>query len=158
MSSSVPTTPAASPVGKIYPAPPTRAGLRPLFQPRSVAVIGATDRVGTVGRSVLSNLQASRFPIKLYAVTPSHTEVLGLKTQKNISDISHEVDLALVVTPAQTVPRIIGECVDANVESAVVISAGFREQGHAGALLEEEIKNICGEEHSAWLAPIAWDS
>ncbi|HZC23891.1 MAG TPA: bifunctional acetate--CoA ligase family protein/GNAT family N-acetyltransferase, partial [Candidatus Binatia bacterium] len=90
--------------------------------------------------SVLSNLLATRFPIKLYAVTPSHLEVLGLKTQKNISDIPEEVDLAVVVTPAQTVPHIIGECVDTNVRSAVVISAGFREQGHAGALLEEEIK------------------
>lgn len=140
MSSPVPTTPVASPVGKIYPAPPTRAGLRPLFQPHSVAVIGATDRIGTVGHSLLSNLLASRFPIKLYAVTPSHTEVLGLKTQKNILDIPGEVDLAVVVTPSHTVPQIIGECVDANVRSAVVISAGFREQGHAGALLEEEIK------------------
>ena len=93
-----------------------------------------------MGRSVLSNLLATRFPIKLYAVTPSHLEVLGLKTQKNISDIPEEVDLAVVVTPAQTVPHIIGECVDTNVRSAVVISAGFREQGHAGALLEEEIK------------------
>lgn len=140
MSSPVPTTPVASPVGKVYPAPPIRAGLRPLFQPQSVAVIGATDRSGTVGRSVLSNLLASRFPIRLYAVTPSHMEILGLKTQKNISDIPEEVDLAVVVTPAQTVPQIIGECVDANVRSAVVISAGFREQGRAGALLEEQIQ------------------
>ena len=139
MSNQVPT-PVASPVGKIYPAPPTRAGLRPLFQPRSVAVIGATDRAGTVGRSLLSNLLASKFPIKLHAVTLSHSEVLGLKTKKKIADISEEVDLALVVTPAQTVPQIIGECVDANVRSAVVISAGFREQGRAGALLEETIK------------------
>jgi acetyltransferase len=140
LSSSIPTTPVASPVGKIYPAPPTRAGLRPLFQPQSVAVIGATDRAGTVGRSVLSNLLASRFPIRLYAVTLNHSEVLGLKTQKNISDVPEEVDLAIVVTPAQTVPQIIAECVNANVRSAVVISAGFREQGHAGARLEEKIK------------------
>jgi len=139
LSSQVPT-PVASPVGKIYPAPPTRAGLRPLFQPRSVAVIGATDRAGTVGRSLLSNLLASKFPIKLYAVTLNHSEVLGLKTKKKIADISEEVDLALVVTPAQTVPQIIAECADANVRSAVVISAGFREQGPAGALLEENIK------------------
>lgn len=143
MSSQLPT-PVASPVGKIYPAPPTRAGLRPLFQPHSVAVIGATDRAGTVGRSVLSNLLASRYPIKLYAVTPSHAEVLGLKTEKNIFDIPGAIDLAVVVTPAQTVPQIIGECVDANVRSAVVISAGFREQGNTGALLEEEIKKHLG--------------
>ena len=140
MSSPISTTPVASPVGKIYPAPPTRAGLRPLFLPQSVAVIGATDRMGTVGRSLLSNLLASRFPIKLYAVTHSHSEVLGLKAHKKIADIPGGVDLAIVVTPAHTVPQIIGECVDADVRSAVVISAGFREQGHEGALLEEDIR------------------
>ncbi len=130
-----------SPVGKIYTAPtPARAGLDSLFLPRSAAVIGATDRAGTVGRSVVSNLLQSKFPIKVYAVNPSHGEVLGIKTHKRIGEIAGGVDLALVVTPAQTVPQIIGECVDAGVKSAVVISAGFREQGHDGAVLEDEIR------------------
>jgi acetyltransferase len=120
--------------------PPSRAGLQPLFLPRSVAVIGATDRPGTVGRSVISNLLETKFPLKIYAVNPSHGEVLGIKTYKHIRETPGGVDLALVVTPAQTVPQIIGECVDAGVKSAVVISAGFREQGHNGALLEEEIQ------------------
>ena len=133
--------PIASPVGKIYPPPPARAGLDPLFRPQSVAVIGATEKPGTVGRSVLSNLQQSKFPLKLYALNPSHAEVLGIKTHKHIAEIPGTVDLALIVTPAQTVPDIIGECVDAGVRSAVVISAGFREQGRDGAALEEEIKN-----------------
>src|SRR6201997_3099402 len=99
-----------------------RAALDPLFLPRSVAVIGATDRPGTVGRSLLSNLLENRSAIKIFAVTPNR------------------VDLALVVTPAQTVPQIISDCVDAGVRSAVVISAGFREQGPQGALLEQEIQ------------------
>jgi acetyltransferase len=130
-----------SAVGKIYTAPPpARAGLESLFLPRSAAVIGATDRPGTVGRSVISNLLENKSSLKVYAVTPSHGEVLGIKTHKRIGDIAGGVDLALVVTPAQTVPQIIGECVDAGVKSAVVISAGFREQGHVGALLEEEIQ------------------
>jgi len=129
-----------SPVGKLYTAPPAQAGLDSLFRPRSAAVIGATDRPGTVGRSVVSNLLESKFPLKVYAVNPSHGEVLGLKTYKHIGDIAGGVDLALVVTPAQTVPEIIGECVDAGVRSAVVISAGFREQGQDGARLEEEIQ------------------
>ena len=116
--------------GKMYTAAlPARAGLEALFLPRSVAVIGATDRPGTVGRSVVSNLLESKFPLKVYAVNPSHGEVLGIKTYKHVGDISGGVDLAVVVTPAQTVPQIIGECVDAGVKSAVVISAGFREQG-----------------------------
>ena len=133
--------PVASPVGKLYTAPPpARGALEPLFLPRSVAVIGATDRPGTVGRSVVSNLLESKFPLKIYPVNPSHPEVAGIPTQKAIGDVSGGVDLALVVTPAQTVPRIIGECVDAGVRSAVVISAGFREQGADGTRLEEEIK------------------
>lgn len=129
-----------SQVDKIYPAPPTRAGLEPLFLPHSIALIGATNRPGTVGRSVFSNLLESKFPLKLYAVNPGQDEVLGIRTHKRIADIPEAVDLALVVTPAQTVPLIIGECVDAGVRSAVVISAGFREQGPAGAQLEKEIQ------------------
>ena len=121
-------------------ARPPRPGLESLFVPRSAAVIGATDRPGTVGRSVLSNLLETKFALKVYAVTPSHDEVLGIKTVKSIKDIRGGVDLAVIVTPAQTVPHIIGECVDAGVKSAVVISAGFREQGDIGAHLEEEIQ------------------
>ena len=136
------SSPAApSPVGKIYTAPPpARGALEPLFRPRSVAVIGATDRPGTVGRTVISNLLESKFPIKVHAVNPGHDEVLKIKTHKRIGDIQGGVDLAIVVTPAQVVPQIIGECVDAGVKSAAVISAGFREQGHNGALLEDEIQ------------------
>ncbi len=121
-------------------ARPPRPGLESLFVPRSAAVIGATDRPGTVGRSVLSNLLESKSPIKLHAVNPSHGEVLGIKTVKSIGEIRGGVDLAVIVTPAQTVPGLIGECVDAGVKSAVVISAGFREQGEFGAHLEEEIQ------------------
>ena len=138
--SSSPTVP--SPVGKLYTAPtPARGALEPLFLPRSVAVIGATDRPGTVGRSVVANLMESKFPLKIYPVNPSHPEVAGIKTVKQIADVQGGVDLAIVVTPAQTVPQIIGECVGAGVKSAVVISAGFREQGSEGARLEEEIRN-----------------
>ena len=120
---------------------PPRASLDSLFLPRSIAVIGATDRPGTVGRKLVSNLQASKLPIKIHAVNPSHDEVLGIKTFKQIADVPGVVDLALVVTPANIVPRIIGECVDVGVKSAVVISAGFREQGPDGAALEKEIQD-----------------
>src|SRR5215472_12851736 len=139
--SSLTNPPAASPVGKIYTAPaPARGALEPLFLPRSVALIGATDRPGTVGRSVLSNLLDGQLPIKVYAVNPGHDEVLGIKTHQRIGDIPGGVDLAVIVTPAQIVPQIVGECVDAAVKSAVVISAAFREQGHDGAMLEDAIQ------------------
>jgi acetyltransferase len=121
-------------------APARRLSLDSLFFPGSAAVIGATDRAGTVGRSLLSNLLGSKFSIKIFAVNPTHGEVLGLRTYPRIGDIAGRVDLAFVVTPAATVPGIIGECVDAGVKSAVVISAGFREQGPDGAVLEHEIE------------------
>jgi acetyltransferase len=117
-----------------------RSGLDALFVPDSVAVIGATERPSTVGRTVLSNLIESRFRSKLYAVNPGHSEVLGLKAYKSIGDVPGQVDLAVVVTPALTVAHVIGECVDAGVKAAVVISAGFREQGPEGAALEQQIQ------------------
>src|SRR6202034_3253505 len=77
-----------------------RSGLDALFVPESVAIIGATERPGAVGRTVLSNLIESRFRSKVYAVNPSHSEVLGLKAYKTIRQIPEQVDLAVVVTPA----------------------------------------------------------
>jgi len=111
-----------------------------MFAPGSVAVIGATSRPGTVGRTVLENLLRGGFQGKVYAVNAKHPEVLGLKAYRSIRDIPGLVDLAVVATPAATVPQLIGECVDAGTKSAVVISAGFRERGAEGAALEQQIQ------------------
>ena len=116
------------------------SALNSLFLPQSVAVIGATERLGTVGRTVLSNLIESPFRSKVFPVNPSHTEVLGLKSYKSIGEVPQPVSLAVVVTPASTVAGVIAECVDAGVQSAVVISAGFRERGTEGAALERQIQ------------------
>ncbi len=121
-------------------AAPSKYGLDAMFAPNSVAVIGATDRAHTVGRTVLENLLQGRFQGKVYAVNAKHEEVLGLKAYKNIRDISRPVDLAVIATPAVTVPQIIGECVDAGAKSAVVISAGFKERGTQGDALEKQIQ------------------
>ena len=102
------------------PTTSEKLGLDALFSPSSVAVIGATDRPGTVGRTVLENLLHG-FQGAVYAVNTRHEEVLGLKAYKSIRDIPHPVDLAVVATPAATVPQLIAECVDAGVKSAVVI-------------------------------------
>ncbi len=122
------------------PERPARPGLDAFFCPRSIAVIGATDRPGTVGRSVLANLLESRTPVKAYPVNPSHGEVLGIKAHRHIGEIPGGVDLALVVTPAHAVPQVVSDCVDVGVKAVVVISAGFRERGAEGAALEEEIR------------------
>jgi acetyltransferase len=118
---------------------PEKYGLDAMFAPSSVAVIGATDRPGTVGRTVLENLLHG-FQGAVYAVNTKHEQVLGLKAYKNIRDIPRPVDLAVVATPAATVPQLIGECVDAGTKSAVVISAGFKERGAEGIALEQQIQ------------------
>ena len=119
---------------------PEMYGLDAMFAPSSVAVIGATDRPSTVGRTVLENLLHGAFQGKVYAVNPKHEEVLGLKAYKSIRDISSPVDLAVVAIPAATVPQVIAECVDAGTKSAVIISAGFKERGAEGDALEKQIQ------------------
>jgi len=113
-----------------------------MFSPKSVAVIGATDREGTVGRTVLEKLRVETFRGQVYAVNPKHTQILGLPAYPKIAEVPEKVDLAVIVTPARTVPGVIAECMDAGVRAAVVISAGFKESGAAGAALECEIQNL----------------
>ena len=117
-----------------------RIGLDAIFDPRSIAVIGATDRPETVGRTVLQNLLDGSYGGKVYAVNPQHTQVLGIPSHKNIASVPQKVDLAILATPAATIPTLVGECVDAGVKSAVVISAGFRERGEQGTQLEKLIQ------------------
>ena len=116
-------------------------GLDAMFAPSSVAIIGATGRPSTVGRTVLENLLHGRYQGKLYAVNAKHQEVLGLKAYRTIRDVPQPVDLAVVATPAATVPQLIGECVESGAKSAVVISAGFKERGAEGAALEHQIQD-----------------
>jgi acetyltransferase len=120
---------------------PQKHGLDALFSPASVAVIGATSRPGTVGRTVLENLLRDTFRGKVYAVNAKHEEVLGHKAYKSIRDIPQPVDLAVVATPAVTVSPVIAECIEAGAKSAVVISAGFKERGAEGAALEQQIRD-----------------
>ncbi len=117
-----------------------RSVLDSMFSPQSVALIGATDKEESVGRTVLERLRIPAFRGRIYPVNPKHPEVLGLRAYSRIGDVPEKVDLAVIVTPAMTVPGIVGECVDAGVRTAVVISAGFKERGPEGAALELEIQ------------------
>jgi acetyltransferase len=117
-----------------------RATFDCMFSPQSVAVIGATDREGSVARTLILNLLNPAFQGKVYAVNPKRDQILGLPCYSSIAKVPEKVDLAVIVTPAPAVPEVIGECVDAGVRSAVVISAGFKERGAEGAKLEEQIR------------------
>ena len=116
-----------------------RQALDYVFAPQNVAVIGATETPGSVGRTILWNLISSPFGGTVFPVNPKRPGVLGIKAYASVAEVPEPVDLAVVVTPAATVPGIIGECVEAGVKSAIVISAGFKETGSAGAELERQI-------------------
>lgn len=110
-----------------------------IFLPKNVAVIGAKDTPGSVGRTIMHNLKSGSFQGSIYPVNPKRDEVLGLKAYPAIASIPEPVDLAVIVTPAVTVPGLIKECLDAQVKGVIIISAGFKELGEPGLKLEEEI-------------------
>jgi acetyltransferase len=110
-----------------------------IFSPKTVAVIGATERVGSVGRTILWNLVSNPFGGTVFPVNPKRHSVLGIKAYPSIAHVPEPVDLAVIATPAASVPAIIQECVEAGVKGAIILSAGFRESGAAGATLEQQI-------------------
>jgi acetyltransferase len=109
------------------------------FAPKAVAVVGATESPGSVGRTILWNLITSPFGGSVYPVNPKRSNVLGIKSYPNISSIPDKLDLVVIVTPSIAVPDIIRQCGLLGVKGAVVITAGFKEIGEAGLKLENEV-------------------
>jgi len=118
----------------------TRSALESLFAPATVAVVGATEREGSVGRTILENLVHSSYRGQVFAVNPKHSELLGVKCYPTVATLPEPVDLAVIATPAVTVPGVVRECVAAGARSAIVISAGFKERGAEGVELERLIQ------------------
>lgn len=116
-----------------------RRPLDPIFEPRSVAVVGATETMGSVGRTLLWNLISSPFGGTVYPVNPKRPNVLGIRAYPSVGELPEVVDLAVIATPAPTVPGVIRECVERGVPGAIIISAGFKEIGEEGLRLEQEI-------------------
>jgi len=120
----------------------SRAPLSPIFNPKTVAVIGATEKQSSVGRIVLRNLLDQPFGATIFPVNPTRSNVLGIRCYKNVAAIGEAVDLAVVITPAATVAGVLKECSDAGVKAAIVISAGFAENGEQGAQRERDIRRV----------------
>ncbi|MGI9101203.1 MAG: bifunctional acetate--CoA ligase family protein/GNAT family N-acetyltransferase [Terriglobales bacterium] len=110
-----------------------------LFRPKTVAVIGATERPGSIGRRVLWALLSSPFGGTVFPVSKDRASVLGIKAYPNVGSVPEAVDMAVIATPAATVPGLVTECVQAGVKTAVIISAGFKEHGEQGLELERQI-------------------
>ena len=123
------------------------------FNPGSIAVVGASADARKVGHAVLNNLCRFKFKGNLYPINPSGGEILGLKAYSKISDIGRDVDLAIIIIPARFVPDSLRECAASGIKSVIVLSAGFKEAGKDGTLLEEEIKKIGKEQRMRILGP-----
>jgi acetyltransferase len=132
-----------SPRGKVSPSAVFRYQqhhpLNAIFAPRSIAVIGATEKAGSVGRMLLWNLISHPFGGTVFPVNLKRTSVLGIKAYPSLAALPEPVDLAVIATPAPTVPGIIAECVEAGIKGAIILSAGFKESGAEGADLEQRI-------------------
>jgi acetyltransferase len=109
------------------------------FAPRNIAVIGASAKEGSVGRTLLENLY--EFDGKVFPVNPKHASVLRIPAFASVTDVPGPVDMAVIATPAETVPGIVRECATAGVKAVIIHSAGFKECGAAGVELERQILN-----------------
>jgi len=116
--------------------------LEKLFNPQSVAIVGATPKEGKLGRAILENF-ISKFSGRIYPVNPGYSEILGLKCYRNISELPETPDLVVVAIPAPSVPAVLREAAIRGVPAAIVISGGFRETGTPeGEKLERELEEI----------------
>lgn len=124
-----------------------------LFKPSSVAVIGASERAGSVGRTVFSNLLTNPFGGCVYPVNPKRKSILGVAAFPSVSALPEQVDLAVIVTPAPSVPELIHDCADAGIPAAIIISAGFKELGEVGQQLEDSVLKTARESGMRIIGP-----
>jgi acetyltransferase len=112
------------------------------FSPKSVAIVGASERQDSVGHRLLLNMQEAGFTGAIYPVNLRHETLLGYKVYRDLNSIPEDLDLVVIATPASTVPGIIRQCGEKSVNSVIIISAGFGELGMEGKRLQEEILDI----------------
>lgn len=123
-----------------------RGAMEAIFNPRSVAVIGASDNFGKLGFHVMKSLTQGKYPGNIYPVNPGRNEILGIKTYPSLLQIPEAVDLSVIVLPAELVPNIIKECKEKGVKGIVLITAGFKEiEDKRGEVLQEEITTLANQ-------------
>lgn len=127
--------------------------LSSLFSPKSIAVIGASTKQGSVGHGLTENLLKNGYQGKIYPVNPKTDTLFDLPCYKGVSDIPDAVELAIIIVPAAAVPQVLREAGAKGVRAAIIISSGFKETGAAGKALEESVAQIAREFDIALLGP-----
>jgi acetyltransferase len=113
--------------------------LNPLLQPRSVGVIGASEREGSLGNVIMRNILDGGFKGRVFAINPNHEKVLDVPCFKSVEDVPHRLDLVVIALRSEKVPAIIDSCGRAGVRAAIVLTAGFAEAGARGELLQRQV-------------------
>jgi len=119
-----------------------KSDLRAFFEPRAIAVVGSLNESGGLGYTAIRNMRRFHFAGSIYPINPSYKEALGLKAYPDVTAVEDPIDLAVVITPKQTVPGIIDQCARKGVKAAIVVSDGFAESGETGARLQRQIVEI----------------
>ena len=127
--------------------------LEKLFNPQAVAVIGASNKPLSVGANVFSNLLQGGFSGHIFPVNPNHRSIQGKPCFSSVKDIDEPIDLAVIVTPAATVPQIITECGEKNIQQVIILSAGFSETKKSGEQLEKKIIEIARQFKIRFIGP-----
>ncbi len=115
--------------------------MKRMFNPKTIALIGATEKEGSIGNTVMQNLLRSK-ERKVFAINPNRKTVMGIECFKNLSDIAEEIDLAVIATPAKMVPDALRDCAKTSLQGAIIVSSGFKEIGEEGQKLENQISEI----------------
>jgi acetate---CoA ligase (ADP-forming) len=131
----------------------TPQDLRVLFAPRSVAVIGATGRAGSVGQAVFANVFKHGYAGVVYPVNPNSASVMSVKAFPSVLDIPDEVDLSIIIVPSALVPGVMEECGKKGIQAAIVITAGFKELGGAGVEQEQLVLTAARQNGIRLLGP-----
>lgn len=127
--------------------------LENLFNPSSIAVVGASEKINSIGMTVFKNIIEGKFPGRLYPINLNHSTVQGFKAFKNLSEIDESIDLVIIATPAPTTLEILKQCGEKNIHLVLILSAGFNEAGSDGTRLEETALEIAKRNHIRLLGP-----
>ncbi len=130
-----------------------QGNLDSLFSPKSIAVIGASNRQGSVGRAAFTNILLNEYTGTVYPVNPKEHSISGVRAYPSVLDLPETVDLAVVIVPAPVVPRVVEEAGQKGVKGLVIISAGFKEVGPDGAELERQIFSIAQKYSMRMIGP-----
>ncbi len=127
-----------------------------LLSPRSIAVIGASTKPGSVGHSLTENLLTNGYRGNVYPVNPKTNTLFDKPCYPNLEALPEVPDLAVIIIPASGVPAILENAGARGVKAAIIISSGFKESGATGAELEEAVSQVAKKYDIALLGPIAW--